>query len=211
MVTPAIEAYSRIAAVYDAAPNPMVSLESRLVTAMLPPLAGRLVLDVAAGTGRWAAWCGRRGARTISADFSREMLAQAPPDRVLADMNSLPLPDAVAAVTICAFGMGYAPGCLGELARVTRPGGCVIVTDVHPEGIARGWRRTFRVNDEVIEPRSVPYQISDLCAAGLVLAALQEEFFGEPELAIFESAGKAAEFELATGHPAVFAAKWIRT
>ena len=204
------DAYQRIALDYDAAPNPMLTLETRTVESLLPPLEGLLVADVAAGTGRWAARGRRDGARTIAIDFSPEMLAYAPRDRVLADILRLPLRDQSIDLVICAFGYGYAPACLPELERITRPSGTVIVSDVHPEGLRRGWRRTFRSGGGVIEPASEPYELEDLRVPGLTQVCVLEATFGEPERAIFEQAGKAAAFAETTLHPAVFAAKWIK-
>jgi ubiquinone/menaquinone biosynthesis C-methylase UbiE len=206
-----LEAYRRIAPGYDAAPNPMLALEQRVVEPLLPPLAGLCVADVAAGTGRWAAWCRQRGARVVAIDLCFEMLALAGGRSVRADMRRLPLRDACADAAICAFGIGYAPAAFAELARITRPGGTVIVSDVHPDALRRGWRRSFRAGEEPIEPASEPYRIEDLTAPGLTRTHLIEAAFGEPERAIFERAGKGAWFPGASRHPAVFAAAWTKS
>jgi malonyl-CoA O-methyltransferase len=206
-----MDAFRLLADSYDQSPNPMVALEQRLVEALLPPLQGLLVADVAAGTGRWAEYCRWAGAQTVALDFSPEMLARAPGHRVLADMRRLPLRAACADLTICAFGFGYAPNCLDELARVTRPGGTVLLSDVHPEGLRRGWKRLFQVSGETIEIASEVYVIGDLEIAGLKLVALWEAAFGEPERHIFAGAGKLDAFEEASRHAAIFVAQWIKS
>ena len=205
------DAYALLAAEYDSSPNALLSLEQRTLPSLLPDLAGLTVLDVAAGTGRWAAYCAVRGARALSVDFCREMLVKAPRPAVQADALRLPFRDACADVTICAFALGYAPGCFAELARVTRPGGTLIVTDVHPDALRRGWTRSFRHGEEVIGVAHQPYGIEDLRAPGLRLADLREPCFGAPERAIFELAGRLNRFEEASREPAIFAARWIRT
>jgi ubiquinone/menaquinone biosynthesis C-methylase UbiE len=173
-------------------------------------LRGAAVLDAAAGTGRWASYCRAQGAQTIAVDFCPEMLAGAPRPVALADANQLPLPDDFADVTICAFALGYAPECLPELARVTRNGGAVLVSDVHPEAIRRGWTRSFRRDSEVIGVAHHLYNLDDLFAMDLRLDCLIEPRFGEPERAVFAKAGKLAAFEEAARQPAIFVARWTK-
>jgi malonyl-CoA O-methyltransferase len=156
-------------------------------------------------------YCRAHGARTVALDFCEDMLARAPRPAVAADVNRLPLPDAFADVTICAFAMGYAPGCLAELARVTRRGGMVIASDVHPEALKRGWTRTFSHATGVIEVAHSPYTLDELSAPGLRLDRLEEPRFGEPEREVFAKAGKLDAFADAARHPAIYVARWVRT
>jgi ubiquinone/menaquinone biosynthesis C-methylase UbiE len=180
------------------------------MTPLFPPLRGRIVVDAAAGTGRWTSYCQAQDAQTVAVDCCVEMLASAPRPVVLADANRLPLADNFADVTICAFALGYAPACLPELTRVTRKGGAVLVSDVHPDAIRGGWTRTFRRGTEVISVAHHPYALEDLFTAGLRLDCLVEPRFGEPERAVFEKAGKLAAFEEAARHPAIFVARWTK-
>jgi SAM-dependent methyltransferase len=205
-----IDAYRLLAQDYDASPNPLLPLEQRTMALLFPPLRGARVVDAAAGTGRWASYCQARGAQTIAADFCMEMLVAAPRPAVLADANHLPLPNDFADVTICAFALGYAPACLPELARVTRKGGAVLVSDVHPDAIRSGWTRTFRHPSGAINVAHHPYALSDLVAARLRLDFVIERRFGPPERAVFEKAGKLAAFEEATRNPAIFVARWTK-
>lgn len=205
-----LDAYRLLAQQYDSSPNPLLALEQRTMTLLFPPLRGARVVDAAAGTGRWASHCKSHGARTIAADFCLEMLASAPRPAVLADVNRLPLPDGFADVTVCAFAVGYAPACLPELARITRRGGVVLVSDVHPEAIRRGWTRSFRSGIEVISVAHHPYALDDLVAPGLGLDCLIERQFGASEREVFAKAGKLAAFEEAAHQPAIFVARWIK-
>jgi SAM-dependent methyltransferase len=138
------------------------------------------------------------------------MLVRAPRPAVLADVNRLPIADGVADITICAFGLGYAPRCLAELARVTKTGGIVIASDIHPNAIQRGWTRTFRHEGRVIDVEHEPYRLQDLRAPNLELTAMREPCFGAPEREIFRDAGKLAEFERGASYPAIFVARWVR-
>lgn len=113
------------------------------------PRPGQRWLDVAAGSGDMAI-AGLReqpGARWFAADPSRELFAvlgkRTPPDlsvpRALARAEALPFRDASFDGVTVAFGVrnfaDTAAG-LGELARVVRPGGRLIVLEFHPS--ARG-------------------------------------------------------------------------
>lgn len=210
MLLSPLDAYRLLAQNYDSGPNPMLTLEQRTMTPLFPRLYGARVVDTAAGTGRWTSYCRAQGAQTIAMDFCLEMLAGAPRPAVLADANQLPLSDGFADVTICAFAVGYAPACLPELARVTRTGGAVLLSDVHPEAIHRGWTRSFRHGMDVINVAHYSYALEDLRAAGLKLDCLMEPRFGEPERAVFAKAGRLATFEEVARHPAIFVARWIK-
>jgi malonyl-CoA O-methyltransferase len=202
------EAYRLLAPTYDSLPNPLLSLEQRTTSKLLPSLAGLRVADIAAGTGRWARYCQRHGARAIAIDFCADMLARAPNPRVLADARQLPFRDASVDVAILSFGLGYAPDCLPELARITRLGGTVLVSDIHPDALRRGWRRSFRAQDEVIEAASHRYDIGELQISGLQLQHLAEPHFAEMERRIFAQAGKLNSFDAL--QPAIFVAQWLK-
>jgi malonyl-CoA O-methyltransferase len=198
------------AATYDEAPNPLLALEERSVEPLLPNLRGALVIDVACGSGRWSRILAHRGAHVIAVDLCPEMLQLAPGMRALADAGMLPFLDAVADLTICAFALSYVPAaCLAELARITRPGGIVIVSDMHPAA-ARAWTRSFRASGKVIAIRTRAYTLDDLRTPGLAFSTLIEAPFGEAERPIFERAGKLAQFRDACRGPAVYVAKFIR-
>lgn len=205
-----MDAYRLLARDYDRIPNPMLALEWRTMAPLFPALRGARVVDAAAGTGRWASYCASLGAETIAVDFCEDMLAGAPRPAVRGDLNRLPLPDSLADVTICAFAMGYAPACLPELARITRRGGTILVSDVHPDAIRRGWTRTFSHPTGTIEVAHHPYDLADLRAPELSLDCLLEPRFGEPEREAFAKAGKLATFEEAARHPALFVARWTK-
>jgi malonyl-CoA O-methyltransferase len=205
------QAYDLLAEGYERHPNPLVTLESRVLPDVLPPLAGARVADIAAGTGRWAAYCASRGARAIAVDFSRAMLDRAPRPAILADARHIPLRDECSDVTLCTFAFGYVPECLPELRRITRVGGSIIVSDVHPDAFRRGWTRSFRCGSRVIQVAHQPYSIAQLRRPGLQRTALLEPRFDEPERAVFERAGKAPEFTAAAAHPAIFIARLLRT
>jgi SAM-dependent methyltransferase len=118
-------------------------IAAALVATSPHPLTGRLVLDAGAGTGAVSAALRHRQARTLAMDLSPAMLAwhaAARPPCAAADIRALPLRAGSVDDSVAAFVLNHLtePGTgLGELARVTRPGGAVLAavfaTDSHNE------------------------------------------------------------------------------
>jgi malonyl-CoA O-methyltransferase len=200
------EAYRAIAATYDSTPNPLTALEHRTLAPLLPGLRDLLIADIAAGTGRWTRYFQSHGARTIATDLCRDMLAYAPHPLAQADNIALPLRNEAFDLVLCSFALGYEPDAFPELVRITRPGGQLIISDVHPEAIARGWSRTFRVGDEIIAPEHRHYSLNDLRHPSLTRTHLIEAHIAEPEREIFIRTGKPDTFDAASQHPAIFVA-----
>jgi demethylmenaquinone methyltransferase/2-methoxy-6-polyprenyl-1,4-benzoquinol methylase len=100
---------------------------------------GHRVLDVAAGTGVSTAELARSGASAVASDFSLGMLRAGAgrPGRVglpfvAADALRLPFADAVFDAVTISFGLRNVvdvPAALAEFARVTRPGGRLVVCE----------------------------------------------------------------------------------
>jgi malonyl-CoA O-methyltransferase len=98
-----------------------------------------------------------------------------------------------------------------EFARVLAPGGTLLLTDFHPAAAALGWRRTFRRDGQVYELENYTYTVDQLSAvADLELAECAEATVGEPERALFDSAGRPELFASACRTPAVLLTRWVR-
>jgi len=134
--------FDRIASVYDAMNSVMtVGLDQRwrVRTADLARVGpGERVLDVATGTGDLAIELAGRGADVIGCDFSDGMLELArrkAPQLTFEHANALSLPyddDSFAAATV-GFGARNFSDLergLGEMVRVVRPGGRVVVLEL---------------------------------------------------------------------------------
>jgi SAM-dependent methyltransferase len=95
-----------------------------LLEAKMP---GGKILDIPAGNGLLAARLRQRGQVVVCCDINRER-----PDYVLADMNEpLPFAEGEFDAVVCMEGLEHTlnPAALiGELCRVTRPGGRIILT-----------------------------------------------------------------------------------
>ncbi|WP_426688580.1 class I SAM-dependent methyltransferase [Rhodanobacter ginsengiterrae] len=163
MLLPA-QAYALWASSYPAhAHNPVMQAEERAMLGLMPAsLHGEAVLDVGCGSGRYMLHALRRdAARVIGVDLSARMLARAGTelaawpsvaeiDLVQGSLAALPVPDAWANLTICGLVVGHLDilqQSLAELCRVTRPGGTLLCSDVHPIGHALGWLRDFKSGD----------------------------------------------------------------
>ena len=134
--------FDRVAPRYDLA-NAVLSLGQdahwRRVVARAADPAGRTFLDVAAGPGNVAHQLIAHGARAVTAlDLSYNMLAEGArrglPDVtwVNGDAQALPFDDASFDGVTISFGLRNVPDperALAEFARVTRPGGTLVVCE----------------------------------------------------------------------------------
>jgi malonyl-CoA O-methyltransferase len=225
-VIPAATAYSLWAETYDGDPNPLLALEERIIEALFAPLDGRgmFALDVACGTGRWLLKVLHRGVQFgVGLDLSSEMLAQAQgkggiKDKlILADCAAMPIASHCSDLAVCSFAVGYIADLsrfAAELSRTVRGGGHLFVSDFHPSGHLRGWKRTFRHRETVLEISSFRYSIPEICCAfeaeDFELLNQVEPCFGEEERHIFKQAGKVQEFDAMTRLPAIFVCHFRR-
>ena len=218
-----LEGYRLWAETYDEDPNPLLALEHRVLLGELGSLAGKRVLDVACGTGRWMATAQRRGATPLGIDLSKAMLSQAErKDQLagrlaLADACCLPMADEAVDIVICSFAlrsMASVRVAIAELSRVAKHGGRVIVSDLHPDTAQLPWRSTFRNGTRVYEVAQHRYDVDEYLQAGreagLQLLRRLAPRFGEPEREIFQRAGRKGQFESARRVPAVAILIWER-
>lgn len=186
--------------------NAISAVDDRVVRDLTPPLVGKRLLDAGCGTGRRLMHS--NAAVAIGLDLSAEMLAVArrtcPAEvRLLeGDVRSIPLDDASQDVSWCRLVIGHLPECATayhELARVTAPGGRIVVTDFHPAAYAAGHRRTFRIGGDVHEVEHHLHLVEDHLAAaetaGLDLVEIVQATIGRGERRFYEAAGRIALFD----------------
>jgi malonyl-CoA O-methyltransferase len=193
-----VEAYALWAPHYPAhAHNPVMQAEERAMLALMPgDLRAQTVLDAGCGSGRYMLHALHRGAaRVIGVDLSPAMLEcadlalgahrfDAEIELVQGNLVALPVPNATADLTICGLVIGHVQQlelALAELRRVTRPGGMVLCSDVHPTGHALGWQRDFRAGGQRYAVRHTPHLYSHWHAACEV-QGLSIEWVREPML-----------------------------
>ncbi len=206
----------------DEASNPVLGAERMTMRELLPPLRDRIVLDLACGTGHYALQAAQQGARpVVGVDRSSAMLRWARRKAaaqqwavawVQADQAHLPFQDGAFHVIIHALGIGYSPdvsAVAAELARVLRPGGQALVSELHPEGTRRGWQRTFVHRDgqghRVIRLQTRAHRLSDyheaFRQAGLTLVRQIERRIDEAVRPFFAAARALDRYQRYRGHP----------
>jgi SAM-dependent methyltransferase len=140
-------AYEQQSASYDAeAGGGLFAADEPVVAEYLSGREPGVALDAACGTGRYAEFLAKSGHRVIGIDSSPNMLAYAR-RRVrdgefrVGELDRLPLPDNSVDVIVCALALVHVPRLepvLAEFARVLRPGGDLVISDVHHELVTRG-------------------------------------------------------------------------
>jgi len=214
---PVAEGYSRWAPTYDSVSNPLLACEERHLLPLLNDVSHRRVLDLACGTGRWLTKLVAQNPSGVGIDCSRAMLQVARGKQAIAHRlvggvcEVLPFRAASFDLVICSFALGHVRdlnAAVEELARVTRPGADLFVSDLHPEAYARGWRVGFRD-----ENMSVTIEMVPRTAEKLAQAFAENQFqcelhrslwLGDPEQPLFARAGKSELFIEACKVPAVF-------
>lgn len=213
----AAEGYDRWAPTYDQVPNPLLNLEERHLMSRLPNLSGKRVLDLACGTGRWLQRMSAQGAgAAVGVDLSAAMLRVAGQKAAItgclaqADCLTLPFPSIIFDLIICSFAVGHIrdlEAMVCEVARVTKVGGEVFVSDLHAEAYARGWRTGFRDRHSVVQiemiPRTAEVIIRAFYSRGFECLTHVPLCLGEPERPMFAQAGKHHVFAAACQIPAV--------
>jgi SAM-dependent methyltransferase len=140
-----VTGYRLWSATYDR-PNSAFDLDEPVVREIVDALPAGVALDAACGTGRYAELLAGRGHRVLGVDGSPDMLARARTrvprgEFLLGDLHRLPVADAGVDLVVCGLALTHVPALepvLAEFARVLRPGGHLVIADMHPERVAQG-------------------------------------------------------------------------
>ena len=212
---PAPDAYRLWAGRYEE--TVVSTLEDRWVRSLTPPLANRALLDAGCGTGRRTPARSQGPHRAVGVDLVPEMLAagrtQDVPVTALAaaDVRSLPFRAGVFDLLWCRLVAGHLPeleGAYQELARVSRLGSSLIVSDFHPDAVAAGHARTFRdASGRLLTvDHHVHHSADHREAAGAGGWALDQAFDivpGPEERPFYQRGGRAEQFERERALPLV--------
>jgi len=134
-----VAGYRQWSATYDEPGNPLIEVEEPVVRRILDGIRPGRALDAACGTGRHAAYLAALGHQVIGVDSSPDMLARArarvPQAHVVpGDLHRLPVPSQAVDLVVCALALTHVPALapvLAEFARVLRPGGHLVTSDIH--------------------------------------------------------------------------------
>lgn len=206
------DGYTRWAPRYDG-PNPAIDTEQPIVHSMLAGTAPGVALDAACGTGRHAARLADLGHQVIGVDATEAMLDIARRKVPTGDfrrgrLEHLPVEDATVDVVTCALALTHVARLepvVSELARILRPGGQAVLSDMHPFVTATGGIAGFPTEDitnGIPYVRNLTHQVSEYVAAfaasGLSIRECVEPAFteamvvGVPGFAFFPEATRQA-------------------
>lgn len=185
------EGYARWAAQYNQEDNALIIVEEQLTTPLLATIPVTRVLDLGAGTGRYALRLAAQGAQVTALDQSEAMLSIARqsathaglPIQFLQHKLDVTLPGAlggfdlvIAALVLCH--VENLPHVAHEAYRLLCPGGHILVTDFHPVVIASGERTQFTHADNTYflptVQHTVAHYLTALQDAGFHIEAVQE-------------------------------------
>jgi malonyl-CoA O-methyltransferase len=182
------EAYALWAPTYGDEPdNPLMRIEQDAMLPLWPPVEGRVVLDLGCGSGRYLKRLRAAGAGVVvGLDLTAAMLRRSrrfASSLVGGQMVALPFPSGAFDLVVCSLAVGHEPWLVrsvSEMARVLRPGGVAVYSDMHPEAASRGWRRTFRAPSG--RTHELPHTVHDRAAhlAACAAAGLGVEQVAEP-------------------------------
>lgn len=181
-------AYDRWSRLYDTYDNPMVFAAARIVATGLGDVVGADVVEFGCGTGRNLAAAIAGGARsTVGLDMSEGMLAKARErlagTRLLVhDMGRpAPLPDRSTDLVLFCLTLEHVARIglpIGEARRILRPGGRLVIVEIHPFLSLGGVAAHFKDGGEEVRMPVHPHRFCDfinaIAAAGLALRACRE-------------------------------------
>ncbi len=136
---------------YDAPGNPIIALEQPAVWSLLDSLTPGRALDAACGTGRHARYLVELGFDVLGVDLTSQMLERAavnvPEARFQeADLLAIPAVDGQFDLAVCGLALSHITdlrAAVGELARVLRPDGQLVISVLHPFQAHLGWQAPF--------------------------------------------------------------------
>ena len=138
------ETYDVWSEFYDDFANPLIPIEEMVVRSLLRTIEFQDVLDTATGTGRHAIYLAQQGKRVAAIDCNEKMLSKAQEkasseglviDFRLEDFSEISFEDDSFDLVICALALAHVKDLTQpcqEFIRVLRPGGNLIISDLHP-------------------------------------------------------------------------------
>lgn len=138
--------------------NPLMQAEESAMLDLMPPLAEKVVLDLACGSGRFSRIARESHAKQVIAlDNSYAMLAtgihalvEDAPQFGQATLTEIPLKSNSIDVILCGLAVGHIPNlapALAEMSRILKPSGIALISDFHPFLFLSGKQRTFTAPD----------------------------------------------------------------
>ncbi len=220
--TPARQAYDQWAPGYDDQPgNLMLALDQLVFSNVLrqTDLYNKNVVDIGCGTGRhWPLLLAQKPASLSGYDVSEGMLARlrlkypaATLSRIQKDVLTAEA-DQSCDVLVSTLTIAHIPDArkaFREWARILRPGGDILLTDYHPDALAKGASRSFETGGKKITIRNHVHSLEDIqqwaARAGLSIVAQLEKNIDETARPYYAAQGALALYEQYKGTPIIYA------
>ena len=177
---PVRQGYARWSETYDMQDNSLIILEEPLLRSLLGNVQELSVADIGCGTGRHTLYLSEAGARVTAIDFASEMMAQAIEKTkdhdvrfVTHDLTErLPFDNDTFDRVLCCLVLEHISGLdpvIGEMARICRPGGFILISELHPAMRLRGLQARFTdiKTGQKVKVESYNHQIADYVNAAL--------------------------------------------
>ena len=177
---PVRQGYARWSETYDTQDNPLIILEGPLLRSLLGDVQELSVADIGCGTGRHTLYLSESDARVTAIDFAPEMIAQAIEKTkdhdvrfVTHDLTErLPFDNDTFDRVLCCLVLEHISGLdsvIGEMTRICRPGGFILISELHPAMRLRGLQARFTdiKTGQKVKVESYRHQIADYVNAAL--------------------------------------------
>lgn len=181
-------AYDRWADSYDHFDNPMIFIAEQALGRHHADVTGQDIVEFGCGTGRNLDFFARHGARSVTGlDLSDGMLAKAATRNasfglIRQDlMAAVPLPDKSADLVLFCLVLEHIDRTavpLTEARRLLKPGGKIVVIEIHPYLSGDGIAAHFKDDGEEVHMLTYPHQFADhltaFAQAGLTVETCRE-------------------------------------
>ena len=214
-------AYDLWAPRYDEQPdNLMLHLDEQLLLELMAtvPMTNRVVVDIGCGTGRhWKKILNEGPSELVGYDVSDGMLTElkkkfpgAQVQLVTDDTLSAVRDDSVD-VVLSTLTIAHLPDIRAAIAawsRILRRGGDLLITDFHPDLLARGGQRDFRAGRQhvIIRNQVYPLPLIESLAqqGGLERMACHERLIDESLRPFYEAQNALPVYERFKGLPVIY-------
>jgi ubiquinone/menaquinone biosynthesis C-methylase UbiE len=222
--SPTIEpeaAYDLWAENYDHQPNNlMLALDEEIISGFMDIVnfKHKIIADIGCGTGRhWEKILVEQPRKLIGFDVSEGMLKMLQQKFPQAETHHL-IKDSLKELknescdiilsTLTIAHIEHAEKALGEWNRVLKPGGEIIITDFHPEALAKGGKRTFNYNGKTVSVKNYVHSIHKIKEISkqlhLEVLRLVEKSIDESVKPFYEKQNALPVFEAWKGMPIIY-------
>ncbi len=221
------EAYNNWALNYDDQPdNLMLALDEEMINELFTEIdfINKIIVDIGCGTGRhWQKIVGRKPLRLLGFDVSKgmlEILKDKFPNaetHLLSDDNLKEINDNFCDIIISTLTVAHIKNiakALTEWARVLKPGGEIIITDFHPDLLAKGAKRTFLNNHTSVVIKNYIHPVEKIKAIArqlnLQVVRLKERNINEAMKHYYQKQNAIVVYNKFYGSPVIYAIHLIK-